>query len=167
MMFTSWVATADATDPSESTFAASARLIGAATLALIRDIAARSGSGSPAIFSSSSLVRTLYWPSSFFLEPMLASWSGGLRDVRRLGGLGGRGGVVGQDVERGCQVDGDRDVRVHQRHRCALGKLLSREPVELLPGEGLVSVSHPVLLLSVGLGATPRSRAAGARRATG
>src|SRR5205823_11984454 len=57
--------------------------------------------------------------------------------------------------------------RVHQRHRCALGKLLSREPVELLPGEGLVSVSHPVLLLSVGLGATPRSRAAGARRATG
>src|SRR5436305_5147148 len=253
MMFTSWVASAYATDPSESTFAASARLIGAATLALIRDIAARSGSGSPAIFSSSSLVRTLYWPSSFFLEPMLASWSGGLGDVRRLGrlgdrrgvvgqhvqrerrvdrggdvrvdqghggplgqglsrqlvqlfagqhlvllvthrssslctgrpetachaplgaladvaglrGLGGRNGVVGQDVERGCQVDGDRDVRVHQRHRCALGKLLAREPVELLPGEGLVSVSHPVLLLSVGLGATPRSRAAGARRATG
>src|SRR5919108_3256259 len=37
-----------------------AALIGAATLALMSDIAARSGSGSPASFSSSSRERALY-----------------------------------------------------------------------------------------------------------
>src|SRR5919197_2119074 len=48
---------------SERTFAAIAALIGAATFALISDIAARSGSSSPASASSSSRVSCLY--SSF------------------------------------------------------------------------------------------------------
>src|SRR5436305_9819294 len=55
-----WAALAYATELSERTFAATARLIGAATFALISDIAARSGSSSPAIAFSSSRVSCLY-----------------------------------------------------------------------------------------------------------
>src|SRR5438105_704421 len=47
------------------TFRAAAMFTGAATFALISDIAARSGSGSPAIASSSSRVRRRYSSGSF------------------------------------------------------------------------------------------------------
>src|SRR5207248_8842772 len=139
VMSADWVASAIAVELSDSTFSASAALIGAAMFALIKDMAARSGRASPASLSSSSRVSTLYF-SSPIGHPLCARGArngacnaplGALADVAGLRGLGGRNGVVGQDVERGCQVDGDRDVRVHQRHRCALGKLLAREPVEL------------------------------------
>src|ERR687885_928003 len=47
-----------------ATFSAAARLTGAATFALINDIAARSGSSSPASLFSSSRVSCLYSDSS-------------------------------------------------------------------------------------------------------
>jgi hypothetical protein len=59
-MSTSWTAFAYATELSLATLSAIAALIGAATFALISDIAARSGSSSPAIFSSSSRVSLRY-----------------------------------------------------------------------------------------------------------
>src|ERR1044071_1930105 len=55
-----WVAWATATELSDSTLRAAARLTGAATLALMRDIAARSGSASPARASSSARVSLRY-----------------------------------------------------------------------------------------------------------
>src|SRR5438105_14549125 len=59
-MFPLWAAFAYAIALSESTFAATAALIGIAMFALISDIAARSGSSSPASALSSSLVSLRY-----------------------------------------------------------------------------------------------------------
>src|SRR5207248_4006508 len=59
-MFPLWAAFAYAIALSESTFAAIAALIGIAMYALISDIAARSGSSSPASVLSSSFVSFLY-----------------------------------------------------------------------------------------------------------
>src|SRR5436305_7221448 len=96
-----------ATEWSERTFAATAALIGAARFALISDIAARSGSGSPASSSSSSRVSFLYSVIRYLLRALV--------DRRVLRGVGPRGGTVGQDVRRDRGVDGDRDVGVDQR----------------------------------------------------
>src|ERR671934_3061394 len=111
-MSTSCSAFAYAIEWSHTTFAATAALIGAATFALISDIAARSGSGSPASLSSSSRVRTLYSCSAMTFLTFLSAvrWSGALADVARLRRLRSCDGVVRQDVERGGEVDGDRHI---------------------------------------------------------
>src|SRR3954447_17766433 len=107
-MFPVCAASAYATALSESTFAATAALIGAARFALISDIAARSGSSSPASSFSSSRGSGLYWSSS--LNADRSSRSGLLADGVVLDGARARDRVVGQHVERGREVDRDREV---------------------------------------------------------
>src|SRR5437773_617546 len=103
-----------ATELSLSTFSATAALIGAATFALTRDIAARSGSSSPAIALSSSWVSCLY---SWGWLPMRSSSFALRRLVDRDLLLGVRPGdrTVRQDVGRDGGVDRDRfPVRLSQ-----------------------------------------------------
>src|SRR5919204_839143 len=124
-------APAYATELSERTFAAIAALIGAAMFALISDIAARSGSSSPASSFSSSRVRCLYWTSS----PIGASLRA-LRDVADvLLGARVRERVVTRDVQRGREVDRRRDVGIDQGHCGALGQLFAGKRVQLLASE--------------------------------
>src|ERR671920_555350 len=127
-----------ATELSLATFSARAALIGAATFAFTSDIAARSGSGSPASRSSSSRVRRVYWSLLIVRSPLLGGrrFPGldALGDRGLLRGVGVRDGAVRQHVGRQPHVHGDGQVRVHERHRCALGKRLAGEAVELLAG---------------------------------
>src|ERR671926_211040 len=95
---------------SERTFAATAALIGAAMFALISDIAARSGSSSPARSLSSSRVSFLYSSAIPALLVRLGDVADGLLRVRD------RGRVVARDVERRGEVDRRRDVRGDERH---------------------------------------------------
>src|SRR5437016_4511736 len=95
------------------------------------DIAARSGSSSPAISFSSSRVSFRY---SSAIEASLV----GLDDRGVLSRLGVGGRVVAQDVQREGRVDRRRDVRVDQGHRSPLGQLLARERVQLLASQLLV-----------------------------
>src|SRR4051812_15538900 len=126
-----WTAFAYAIEPSEATFSARAALIGAATLALISDIAARSGSSSPA--SSLSCSRVSFWNccSSDTRDPSYVR----LVDRGGLSRVGVRDRAVREDVRGNGRVDGNREVRVHERHRCALGKLLTGELFELFAGQ--------------------------------
>src|SRR5919204_52289 len=113
-MVTSCSAFAYASELSLSTFNAIAAFTGAATFALMSDIAARSGSGSPAIFSSSS--RESLWYCSWVL-PMsrnLPSRLVALVDVDVLLGVGVSDRVVAGHVERNCGVDRRGDVRVDE-----------------------------------------------------
>src|SRR3954451_9420602 len=105
-----WIALAYATELSDRTLAATAALTGIARLALISDMAARSGSSSPASSVSSSRVRGLYC-SVIAVSPLDR-----LRDVARLRRIGDRRRVVGQGVERDRGVDRRGDVGVDQRH---------------------------------------------------
>src|SRR5688500_5384087 len=118
-MSTFWTGFAYATELSLATFSATAALIGAATLALISDIAARSGNSSPASLSSSSFVSFWYSCLSPIGRPSLVALvdGGGLRRV------GVRDRSVREDVRGNGGVDRDRDVRVHERHRGPLRKL--------------------------------------------
>src|SRR5919198_3917563 len=120
------VALAYATELSDSTFSASAALIGAATFALTSDIAARSGSASPVWASSSSIVSWVVFiivcSSSLRLD--------GLVDRRHLLCVGERCRASRQDIRRERQVDRQRQVRVHERHRRPL-----RKPLALLTSE--------------------------------
>src|SRR4051812_3759294 len=134
------VAFAYATELSLATFSAAARFTGAATFALISDIAARSGSSSPARLFSSSRVSGWYCSISSAIGSLLLV---GLADVAGLRGVGIRDRVVRQHVRRDCGVDRDRDVRVHQPHRGTLRKLLACEPRELLASERL-ELAHGV-----------------------
>src|SRR6184192_3136733 len=125
-----------ASELSERTFAATAALIGAAMFALISDIAARSGSSSPASWLSSSRDSCLYSDCCCFL-PM---WSllrrlCVLRDVAGLLRVRVRDGVVAENVQRHGGVDRGSDVRVDQRHRGALRQLLAGDCVQLLAGQ--------------------------------
>src|SRR5919204_762452 len=131
-MFPVCWAFAYAIESSLATFSAAARLIGAATFALMSDIAARSGSSSPARAFSSSRVRLLYSCS-----PTRSSL-GALRDVTGLLRVRVRDRVVAQHVERDRGVDRSRDVRVDEGHRRALRQLLARERVQLLARQLLV-----------------------------
>src|SRR4051812_50021099 len=93
------------------TFAATAALIGAARLALISDMAARSGSSSPASSLSSSRVSGLYWSSSG-----LRSGPSGLRlladrAVLDRGGARGRGGRQHRPRGRGGPARGGGGIR--------------------------------------------------------
>src|SRR4051812_27617833 len=99
-----------ASELSERTFAATAALIGAAMFALISDIAARSGSSSPAIALSSSRLNCLYSACSFFF-PMrcLLRWLGVLRDVAGLLRVRVRDGVVAENVQRDGGIDRSGD----------------------------------------------------------
>src|ERR671937_975950 len=124
---------------SERTFAAIAALIGAATFALMSDIAARSGSSSPARALSSSRVSCLYCS---FLLPMRASLRVALVDRGRLRRVGVRDRVVREHVRRDGSVDRDREVRVDQRHRCAFRQLLAGKLVELLARQLAVLLGH-------------------------
>src|SRR5437588_3819519 len=101
---------------SERTLAAIAALIGAAMFALISDMAARSGSSSPAIALSSSRESCLY-SSCFFLPIWSLLCLRRLRDVARLLGVRVGDGVVAQDVQCSSEVDRGRHVRIDQRHR--------------------------------------------------
>src|SRR5690242_9942401 len=133
-----------ATALSERTFAATAALIGAATLALMSDIAARSGSSSPAISLSSSRVSFLY------SSPMAASVRlVDVADVLLRVRVGDR--VVAQRVQRHGRVDRRGDVRVHERHRGPLRERLAGDRLELLARELLV-----LLLLALPHGQPPR-----------
>src|SRR5919109_209678 len=126
-----------ATELSLATFSAAARLIGAATLALMSDIAARSGSSSPARAFSSSCVSCLYscsLPMRLLLRVLLR----GLRDVAGLLRVRVSDRVVAQHVQRDGGVDRRCDVRVDQRHRGALRQLLAGELVELFVRQLLV-----------------------------
>src|SRR5437764_325784 len=108
-------ATATAVELSDSTLAASARLIGAAMLAFTRDIASRSGSSTACASIWARLISrcsnsspqsgqescTRRWSCAHPSPAMLDALSDGCdllgaRDRRR---------VVGQDVQRGSQVD--------------------------------------------------------------
>src|SRR5205807_2114789 len=101
---------------------------GIARFALISDIAARSGSSSPARAFSSS--RDSFRYSSAILDLLVT-----LGDRGRLLRVRVRDRVVAQHIERSCEVDGRRDVRVDQRHRGALGKLLARDRIQLFAGQ--------------------------------
>src|SRR5438477_8933801 len=133
-MFAVCSAFAIAAELSLSAFNATAALTGAATFALISDIAARSGSSSPASALSSACVSCRY--SSCFL-PMFPSLVA-LVDRGVLRGVGVRDRAVRQDVRRNSRVHGNRDVRVDQRHRGPLGQLLAGELVDLVARELLV-----------------------------
>src|SRR5256885_4415053 len=96
----SCVAFAYATEPSLRAFSAMAALIGAATFAFTSDIAARSGSSSPASSFSSSAVSFLYSLSA--MRDLLVA----LGDVAdRLLCACGRGRVVARHGESGGEVD--------------------------------------------------------------
>src|SRR5919107_3393647 len=128
-------ALANAIELSDSTFAATAALTGAAMLALISDIAARSGSSSPASSESSSRVSGRYSCGLFSamcscLPNGVGRRSVGLRDVRVLLGVRDRHGAVRDGVQGDGGVDRGRDVRVEQGHGRALGQLLPGEVVE-------------------------------------
>src|SRR5437016_11908943 len=110
-----------AVELSLSAFRATAALIGAATFALISDIAARSGSSSPARAFSSS---RLSWRYSCCL-PMLSLLEIALVDRRRLCGVRVGDCSVREDVRRHGGVHGDREVRIHERHRGPLRQLLA------------------------------------------
>src|SRR4051794_39757064 len=99
-------ALAYATELSDRTLAATAALIGAARLALIRDMASRSGSSSTDSASISSGVSSL----CFSVMELLLGGSDALGDGSGLGGVRPRGGVVGEDVGRYGSVDGYGDV---------------------------------------------------------
>src|SRR3954453_12849915 len=124
-----WAASAYATAPSERTFAATAALIGIARFAFTSDIAARSGSSSPASSLSSSR------------DSFLNCWSLicvlliGLGDVGRLLGIRECDRVVRQRVQRDGSVDRCRHVCVQQGHSRPLGQLLARKLVQLLTAE--------------------------------
>src|SRR5439155_6231322 len=101
---------ATAVELSLSTLSATAALIGAATFALMSDIAARSGSGSPASLSSSSRDSARYSCGSPVIVRLLLRVP--LVDRRLLHCARIRRRVVGQDVRRDRRVHGDSDVRV-------------------------------------------------------
>src|ERR671930_1933035 len=111
-MVTFCSAFAYAMELSLATLSAAARLIGAATLALISDIAARSGSGSPASASSSSRLSVRYSciASVMSVSPQLRLIA--LVDRCRLRRVRVGDRVVREDVRRERDVDGDREVRV-------------------------------------------------------
>src|SRR5204862_98211 len=133
-MSTFCCAFAYAIELSLATLSAAARFTGAATFALISDMAARSGSSSPAGGLRSSCVR---WRCSPGFLPTLSSLVA-LVDGGRLRSVGVRDRAVREDVRRDGRVHGDRDVRVDQRHRSPLRQLLARELRELLAGQLLV-----------------------------
>src|SRR5436190_21448943 len=136
-----------ATELSLSTFSATAALIGAATFALISDLAARSGSSSPAIALSSSWVSCLY---SWGWLPIRSSSFALRRLVDRDLLLGVRPGdrTVRQDVGRDGGVDRDRQVGVDQRHRRALRQLLAGELAQLFARQLPILLRHASLLSS-------------------
>src|SRR3954468_5785878 len=117
-MFAVCSALANATELSDSTFAATAALTGAARFALISDIAARSGSSSPASSVSSSRVSGRYSCGLFSAISVFLPIdpSVGLVDVRRLLRVGDRDRAVGDGVQRDGGVDRRGDVRVEERH---------------------------------------------------
>src|SRR3954454_16938855 len=84
------------TELSDSTLAATAAFTGAARFALMSDIAARSGSASPASSSSSSRLSLRY--STFSVMPDLLALVR-LVDVDVLSGVRVRDRVVARDVE--------------------------------------------------------------------
>src|SRR4051794_31676287 len=127
---------------SERTFSATAALIGAATFALMSDIAARSGSSSPASSFSSSRVRLLY--SCGVSDTSRSSLWVDLLDAAALLRVRVGDRVVARHVQRGGEVHRRGDVRVDERHRSALRQRLAGEVVELLAREA------PVLLGLVG-----------------
>src|SRR3954470_2076864 len=119
-----WIAFAYAIELSDRTFAATAALTGAARFALISDMAARSGNSSPASSLSSSRVSFRY--SSAIRASLVALVDRGLLHRVRVGGR-----AVREDVRGHGGVDGDRDVRVDERHRGPLRQLFSGELPEL------------------------------------
>src|SRR5437588_561520 len=134
-MLTFCSASAYATELSDRTLAAIAAFTGAARFALMSDIAARSGSGSPARASSSSRVRRLYSTSLRTVRhlPLRA-----LVDRHRLGRIGVSSRVVGEDVGRDRGVHRCGDVRIDQRHRGPLGERLPGDRLELLAAQAAV-----------------------------
>src|SRR3954468_23459745 len=108
-----------------ATFSAAARLIGAATFAFTSDIAARSGSSSPASSLSSSRVSERYSGVFSVMERLLVA----LRDRGVLDRVRIRDRVVREHVGGDGRVDRSGDVRVDQRHRGPLRQLLAGDLV--------------------------------------
>src|SRR2546421_743208 len=130
-MSTFCCAFAYATELSERMLAATAAFTGAARFALMSDIAARSGSSSPASSFSSSRVRLRYSCGVWSVTSCLLLL-GALGDVPGLLRVGVGDRVVARHVERDRCVDRHGDVRVDERHRRPLGQLLAGELLELL-----------------------------------
>src|SRR6266550_3046623 len=107
-----------------ATLSAAARFTGAATFALISDIAARSGSSSPASVLSSSRVSARYSDCSL-IEALLVP----LRDVAGLLRIRVRDRIVREDIRRDRSVDRGGHVRVDQRHRGTLRQLFAGDLV--------------------------------------
>src|SRR5215208_5698523 len=104
-----------ATELSLSTLSATAALMGAATFALISDIAARSGNSSPASAFSSSRVSFLYSSLIALLLSVRSSWAADRSGTPR---------------PRPPPVPAGR--RRQRRHDIAVGKLLGALRLELL-----------------------------------
>src|SRR5215212_299491 len=102
-----------ASELSLATLSATAALIGAATFALISDIAARSGSSSPASSLSSSRVSFLYSSAIGRQTPCEIA----LLDRGLLRGVRVSDRAVREDVRSDRRVHRDCEVRVHERHR--------------------------------------------------
>src|SRR5919201_1929124 len=119
-----WTAFAYATELSDRTLSASAALIGAAMFAFTSDMTVRSGSASPVCTSSSSIVMYVICFSSL-------SCLDRLRDRCHLLCARHGGRVVRKNVGRERQVDRQREVRVHERHRRSLGQQLGVVRLEL------------------------------------
>src|SRR3954470_3853487 len=139
------VAVAVAVELSLRTLSASAALIGAATLALTSDIAARSGSGSTQSASSSAVVRSVV--ERVRVSMLVSSFRGldALRDRGRLLGVRGGGRAIGQHVRGEPEVHGDCEVGVDERHRRAVGQRLDGQALDVGDGElggGLVRGAH-------------------------
>src|ERR671915_1784494 len=121
--------------PSERTFAATAALIGMAMFAFTSDIAARSGSSSPASCSSSSFERLRYSCSGISCGSFALV---GLVEIDVLLGVRVGDGVVARDVQGDGCVDRRCHVRVDQRHGGPLRQFLAGHRLELFTCELLV-----------------------------
>src|SRR3954451_13704831 len=143
--------------------------MGAATFALISDIASRSGSSAASWSSSSCGVR----PWSFSVIGVLpASRGGGGRRALLPVVLGDRRGllrvrvcdrVVGERIECNSRIHGRGDIGVDQRHRLAVRKLRHVLVCELFGRQALLFFPHALVLLlcEVCNGATARPRSQG------
>src|SRR5688572_19344010 len=124
-------------ESSDRMLAAMAALMGAATFALMSDIASRSGNSAACWASSSSLVSsgwgTGFGSSAIWGPPICVKgggrysrrpWlvSGTLVDRRVLHGVRVGSRAVGEHVSGHRGIDGHGDVRIDQRHRLAIGQ---------------------------------------------
>src|SRR5581483_10537163 len=116
-------------------FAATAALTGAAMLALISDMASRSGSSSPPSAANSSSVRPLVFS-------LISSSLDALVQIVLLDRVGVCRGVVRQDVGGHRRIHRNGDVGVDERHGFTVGELFARLRRQLFVSEALLAIRH-------------------------